>query len=88
VKHILAAAHFPGRERDEAEVRNYYKALEHVESLAAGDVPIGEETVQRIHALAMTGKPSLMADLLAWITVQLSQRELPVPIVAAVTPRR
>jgi Fic family protein len=79
-------------------------------------VPIGKETVQRIHALVMTGKPSpdpyrdgqnviresasdaiaclppeatdvpgLMADLLAWITVQLSRRELPVPIVAAVT---
>ena len=116
VEHVLAGAHFPGRERDEAEVRNYYKALEYVESLAAQDVPIGEETVQRIHALVMTGKPSpdpyrdgqnviresasgaivylppeapdvpgLMADLFTWITGQLGRRELPAPIVAAVT---
>jgi Fic family protein len=116
VEHVLAGAHFPGRERDEAEVRNYYKALEYVESLAAEDVPIGEETVQRIHALVMTGKPSrdpyrdgrnvirqsasgtivylppeapdvpgLMADLFTWITGQLDGRELPAPIVAAIT---
>jgi Fic family protein len=116
VEHVLAGAHFPGRERDEAEVRNYYKALEYVESLAAEDVLIGEQTVQRIHALVMTGKPSLdpyrdgqnviresasgavvylppeapdvpalMTDLFAWITGQLSRRELPVPIIAAVT---
>jgi Fic family protein len=116
VEHVLAGAHFPGRERDEDEVRNYYKALEYVESLAARDVPIGEETVQRIHALVMTGKPSpdpyrdgqnviresasgaivylppeapdvpgLMADLFTWITGQLDRRELPAPIVAAVT---
>ena len=58
VEHVLAGAHFPGRERDEAEVRNYYKALEYVESLAAGDAPVGEEAVQRIHALVMTGKPA------------------------------
>lgn len=57
VEHVLAGAHFPGKERDEAEVRNYYKALEHVESLAITDEPIGEETVQRIHGLVMTGKP-------------------------------
>ncbi len=116
VEHVLAGAHFPGRERDEAEVRNYYQALEYVESLALQDVPVGEETVQRIHALVMTGKPALdpyrdgpnviresasgatvylppeapdvpglMTDLFAWITGQLSRRELPVPIVAAVT---
>jgi Fic family protein len=56
VEHVLAGAHFPGRERDEAEVRNYYKALEYVESLAAGDAPLGEQTVQRVHALVMTGR--------------------------------
>lgn len=116
VEHVLAGAHFPGRERDEAEVRNYYKALEHVESLALQHAPIGEETAKRIHGLVMTGKPALdpyrdgqnviresasgaivylppeapdvpglMADLFAWITEQLDRRELPAPIVAAVT---
>src|SRR5215217_1180327 len=34
VVEALAGAHFPGRERDEAEVRNYYSALEHAESLS------------------------------------------------------
>jgi Fic family protein len=116
VEHVLAGAHFPGRERDEAEVRNYYKALEYVESLAAEDVPIGEEAVQRVHALVVTGKPvfdpyrdgqnvirdsasgaivylppeapdvpGLMADLFAWIAGQLDRREMPAPIVAAIT---
>lgn len=116
VEHVLAGAHFPGRERDEAEVRNYYKALEYVESLAAKDAPTDEDTVQRIHGLVMTGKPTLdpyrdgqnviresasgaivylppeapdvpvlMADLFAWITAQLERRELPAPIVAAIT---
>jgi Fic family protein len=58
VEHVLAGAHFPGRERDEAEVRDYYKALEYVEALATEDAPLDEETVQRIHALVMTGKPA------------------------------
>jgi Fic family protein len=116
VEHVLAGAHFPGKERDEAEVRNYYKALEYVESLAAKDAPVDEDTVQRIHGLVMTGKPTpspyrdgqnviresasgaivylppeapdvpvLMGDLFSWITESLERRELPAPIVAAVT---
>jgi Fic family protein len=116
VEHVLAGAHFPGRGRDEAEVRNYYKALEYVETIAAEDDPISEDTVQRIHSLVMTGKPAsepyrqgqnvirdgasgaivylppeapdvpaLMAELFAWISEQIDKRELPVPIVAAVT---
>jgi Fic family protein len=116
VEHVLAGAHFPGRERDEAEVRDYYKALEYVEALAPEDGPIGEDIVRRIHSLVMTGKPAsepyrggqnvirdgvsgaivylppeapdvpaLMSELLTWISDQLDKRELPVPIVAAVT---
>jgi Fic family protein len=116
VEHVLAGAHFPGRDRDEVEVRNYYKALEYVESLASQNAPAAEETVQRIHALVMTGKPSLdpyrdgqnvtresasgaivylppeahdvpglMTDLFEWVTGQLDLRELPAPIIAAVT---
>lgn len=116
VEHVLAGAHFPGRERDEAEVRNYYKALEYVEAIAPGDDPVSEDTVRRIHSLVMTGEPAtgpyrqgqnvirdgasgaivylppeapdvpaLMAELFAWIREQIDKRELPVPIVAAVT---
>jgi len=57
VAEVLAGAHFPGRERDEAEVRNYYLALERVESLAveAGGM-ISEAELQRVHGLVYTGK--------------------------------
>jgi Fic family protein len=58
VEHVLAGAHFPGRERDEAEVRNYYKALEYVEVLAPEGGSIDEDAVRRIHSLVMTGKPA------------------------------
>ncbi len=54
----LAGAHFPGRERDEAEVRNYYKALERVESLAAKDGRIGENELRRVHGLVLKGRPA------------------------------
>ncbi|MGH3268203.1 MAG: Fic family protein [Trebonia sp.] len=59
VEHVLAGAHFPGRERDEAEVRDYYKALEFVEALAPEGGLIGEDAVRRIHSLVMTGKAAL-----------------------------
>jgi Fic family protein len=45
--------HFPGRERDEEEVRGYYAALAYVESLVAQRKPITERIVQTIHALVM-----------------------------------
>jgi Fic family protein len=56
VAEALAGAHFPGRERDEAEVRNYYRALEHVESLASAGGPVVEEELRGVHGLVMTGK--------------------------------
>jgi Fic family protein len=58
VAEALQGAHFPGRERDEAEVRNYYRALEHVESLAAETGPIAEIELRRVHGLVMNGKPT------------------------------
>jgi Fic family protein len=58
VEQALHGAHFPGRERDEAEVRNYYRALEHVESLASADGPVDEDELRRVHGLVMTGKKS------------------------------
>lgn len=45
--------HFPGRERDEHEVKGYYAALTQVEQWAAGNVKITEKMVQKLHALVM-----------------------------------
>lgn len=59
VEEALAGAHFPGRERDEAEVRNYYRALAEVERL--GQQPglmVAEEDLRRIHGLVQHGRPT------------------------------
>jgi Fic family protein len=54
VSHVIAEdGHFPGRERDEAEVRGYYAALDEVERLAARSEQLTERIVQKIHALVM-----------------------------------
>ena len=115
VAEVLAGGHFPGRERDEDEVRNYYLALERIEALAAEPGPIGEAELRRIHGLGYAGKaagttyregrnvirdaatgrivymppeagdvPGLMAELFSWINGQISARELPAPIIAAI----
>lgn len=115
VGEALAGAHFPGRERDEAEVRNYYRALEHVEAIAREQRDITEDDLQRIHGFVMRGRstpspyrdgqnvirdsasgaivylppeahdvPVLMADLVVWANRELTSRELPAPIVAAI----
>jgi Fic family protein len=46
----------PGRERDEMEVRNYYRALEHVEALSERWEPISERDIRVIHGLVMEGR--------------------------------
>lgn len=46
--------HFPGRERDEKEVKGYYAALQQVELWAAKHTPITEHMIQTIHALVMS----------------------------------
>ena len=56
VEEALAGAHFPGRERDEAEVRNYYRALEHVERVAARPGRITEDGLRRVHGLVLHGR--------------------------------
>jgi Fic family protein len=47
--------HFPGRERDQDEVKGYYAALDEVERLAKGREKISEATVRKLHALVMAG---------------------------------
>ncbi len=45
--------HFPGRERDEGEIKGYYAALEQVEQWVSKNAPITEKMIQMIHALVM-----------------------------------
>jgi Fic family protein len=47
---------FPGRERDEAEVRNYFAGLEHVELLGRQPRRLVERDIKIIHGLVMSGK--------------------------------
>lgn len=56
VEEAIAGAHFPGRERDEAEVRNYYRALSEVERLAQHSGSVVEQDIQRIHGLVQYGR--------------------------------
>ena len=48
--------HVKGRERDEAEVRNYYRALNYVERIASKETLFKEKELQTIHGLVMDGK--------------------------------
>ena len=57
VKEVLkGGGPFPGRERDEREVRHYHQALEYMETQAAGKTPIGESVIQTLHGLIEHGK--------------------------------
>jgi len=47
---------FPGRERDEAEVRNYFAALEYVERIGRKKMRVTENEIRTIHGLVMTGR--------------------------------
>ncbi len=59
--------HFPGRQRDEKEVKGYYAALKQVEQWAAQGIKIQEKHIQTLHALVMANgrskvKPSPYRD--------------------------
>lgn len=45
--------HFPGRERDENEIKGYYAALIKVEQLVASGALVTEKLIQTLHALLM-----------------------------------
>ena len=49
---------FHGRERDVAEVQNYWNALIRVEEWASKARPITEDAIKRIHAMVMNGSRS------------------------------
>ena len=50
---IKHEGHFPGRERDECEVKGYYAALERVEQWAASGRSVTEKVIQTLHAFVM-----------------------------------
>src|SRR6202166_2475044 len=52
---IVGDQHFPGRERDQDEVKGYYAALDEAERLAKRREKVSEATVQKLHALIMGG---------------------------------
>ncbi len=59
--------HFPGRERDEHEVKGYYAALTQVEKWAAHGANITDKMIQTLHALVMANgkknaKPTAYRD--------------------------
>jgi Fic family protein len=51
---LNADTHFPGRDRDEYEVKGYYAALTQVEKWAEQSITITEKHVQKLHALVMS----------------------------------
>jgi len=53
---VEGKGNFPGRERDEAEVRHYFAALEFVEERSSQPAILAEKKIQTIHGLVMTGK--------------------------------
>jgi Fic family protein len=59
--------HFPGRTRDEGEVKGYYVALQQVEKWASKKAPLTEHMIQILRGLVMSDrrtriKPSLYRD--------------------------
>ena len=53
---VIHGRGFPGRERDEREVLNYYKAAERMEDFAKKSLPLTELEIQALHGLVMEGK--------------------------------
>lgn len=56
IKQVLEHnGHFPGKERDEQEVKGYYAALDQIESWVAKNTKLTEPMIKAIHALVMGG---------------------------------
>ena len=53
---IKHKGHFPGRERDEKEVKGYYAALQFMEQAAAKGSLLTEKVIQKLHALVMSNQ--------------------------------
>lgn len=55
-KVIAGQGGFPGRERDEREVKSYYLALDKCEAMAGLKRPLRESDIRLLHGLVMYGK--------------------------------
>jgi Fic family protein len=53
---VEGEGNFPGRERDEAEVRHYFAALKYVERQGRVKGKLTENDIRTIHGLVMTGR--------------------------------
>jgi len=53
--------HFPGRERDEREVKGYYAAIAQLEQYSAQNHPLTEKVIKTFHALVMDNGRSKVA---------------------------
>lgn len=53
---IAGEGNFPGCERDEHEVRNYFAALSYVEKAGRSSQSLTEREIRTIHGLVMTGR--------------------------------
>jgi len=65
VRHVIeGGGNFPNREKDEAEVRQYYNALNHVDILSQSKKPIREDDIKLLHGISFLGKkiPTLYRD--------------------------
>ena len=51
---IQLQGHFPGRERDENEVKGYYAALAQLEQYVSQNHPVTEKIIQTLHALVIS----------------------------------
>lgn len=56
---IIGHGNFPGRKRDEVEVRNYYAALTEVEIISKLTSVVTEKHIQTIHAIVESGRKKL-----------------------------
>jgi Fic family protein len=62
VKAVITGAKFPGRERDESEVRNHLLAFAYMEQLALQQSALQESEIKRLHGLgtlSIRNHPSL-----------------------------
>ena len=51
---IQLQGHFPGRKRDEHEVKGYYAVLSQLEHYASQNHPVTEKVIQTLHTLVMS----------------------------------
>lgn len=57
VEDVIHGGTFPNRERDEREVKDYYKALDYLDDLIKKNTPLIEEhDIKVLHSLVMNGK--------------------------------